>query len=145
MGKNVVSIMLRPLYSCLTICCFTNACGFSASSINVLLHLSAERLKLIPGTQFGRFLTRTRKAKILVIGSKDFGKQCARNGRTSTSHEPALAATENWLSASSARSTSGSADLGSMVYPCEIFRMIAPAFLYEKKILMINLSARKHC
>ena len=53
----------------------------------------------------------------------------------STSQMPGWLAAENWETALSARSTSGSVPCGSIVYPYAIFRMIAPAFLLHPKYI----------
>ena len=45
----------------LTICCFTNANGFSANSVNVACHTPAVRLNPVPGTQFGTYFTASRQ------------------------------------------------------------------------------------
>ena len=53
----------------------------------------------------------------------------------SPSQMPGWLAAENWETALSARSTSGSVPCGSIVYPYAIFRMIAPAFLLPPKYI----------
>lgn len=40
-----------------TICCLTNACGFSANSVSVFFHLKAVRWKPVPGTHEGMLRT----------------------------------------------------------------------------------------
>ena len=66
-------------------------------------------------------------AKAMCIQTN--GRKNSQNGKTSTSHIPGAELNENCISASSAKSTNGSASSGSIVYPCEILRIIAPALL----------------
>lgn len=50
-------------------------------------------------------------------------------GKISTRHAPACAAVENCAVTSSARSTNGSLPALSILYPYEIFRIVAPVDL----------------
>ena len=55
LGVNTADIIAQD--RCLTICCFTNACGLPASSIAFFLHFLAMRLNPVPGNQSGRWRT----------------------------------------------------------------------------------------
>ena len=63
-----------------------------------------------------------------------------RKGRISTIHFPGTDASENISIALLASSTNGSDPVGSIVYPYAIFRIIAPAVLYNRLNFVVNLT-----
>ena len=93
----------------------TNAHGISQNAVALFRNCSAIWIKLTPGNQIGRCLTRSQS----ITGTMNDG--CCiwdlHDGKTSTIQVPGVMARPKSNTALSARSTRGSSSCGSTVYP----------------------------